>query len=56
MHVAVAAEDAPHPAMLHAGLCDAPGAVVADLGVVGSAMSTSRGVPLTVILITLMAL
>ena len=25
--------------MLHAGLCDAPGAVVADLGAVGSAMT-----------------
>ena len=37
--LAVAAEDAPHPAMLHAGLCDAPGAVVADLGAVGSAMT-----------------
>lgn len=35
---AAAAEPA-HPAMLHAGLCDAPGAVVADLGTVTGAMT-----------------
>jgi hypothetical protein len=36
--VAAQGDDQPHPATLRAGLCDAPGDVVADLGVVSSGM------------------